>query len=153
MRVIEYASVCVEPSARQSCMPDRGRNVERCVTVYRSDHVRARMLLILVLKAQNRPVARLRRVGARRNRRQHLLHSAGRRPAAGFGRLPSCSALGVPAPTTPCSVICEQLSGNRLRLAVGGCPHCTICPPPSPQTGSHPPICAQSISWAQHLHL
>ncbi len=66
---------------------------------------------------------------ARWLRLHHLLHSAGRRPAAGSGRLLSYSTLWVPAPTTPCSVICEQ-SGNRLRLAVGGCPpHCTIWPP------------------------
>jgi hypothetical protein len=70
----------------------------------------------------------------------HLLHSEGRRPAAGFGRLPSCSALEVPAPTTPCSVTCEQLSGNELRLVVGGCPplHYMALPPPSNRiTTSH----------------
>ena len=77
---------------------------------------------------------------ARWLRLHHLLHSAGRRPAAGFGRLPSCSALGVPAPTTPCSVICEQLSCNRLRLAVGGCPPLHYMPSPQPSnriTPSH----------------
>ena len=77
---------------------------------------------------------------ARWLRLHHLLHSAGRRPAAGFGRLPSCSALGVPAPTTPCSVICEQLSCNRLRLAVGGCPPLHYMPLPQPSnriTPSH----------------
>jgi hypothetical protein len=87
-----------------------------------------------------RPVAGLLRVRARRIRRKHLLHSAGRRPAAGFGRLPSCSALGVPAPTTPCSVICEQLFGNRLRLAVGGCPpllYMALPPPSNRITTSH----------------
>ncbi len=74
----------------------------------------------------------------------HLLHSAGCRPAAGFGRLPSCSVLGpwIPAPTTPSSesVICEQLSCNRLRLAVGGCPplHYMALPQPLNQiTTSH----------------
>jgi len=71
----------------------------------------------------------LQRMGVRRIRRQHLLHSAGRRPAAGFGRLPSCSTLGVPAPTTPCCVICWQLSSIRLRLAVA--PHCTMGVPPT----------------------
>ena len=77
---------------------------------------------------------------ARWLRLHHLLHSAGRRPAAGPGRLPSCSALGVPAPTTPCSVICEQLSCNRLRLAVGGCPPLHYMPSPQPSnriTPSH----------------
>jgi hypothetical protein len=56
-------------------------------------------------------------------RRHHVLSSASSCPAIGFGWL------------------------------LEGAPHCTICPPPSPLTGSHPPIRAQSISWAQHLHL
>jgi hypothetical protein len=73
---------------------------------------------------------------ARWLRLHHVLHSAGRHPAAGPGRLQGCGALGVPAPTTPCSVICEQLSGNRLRLAVGGCspsgpPLHYMAPPPA----------------------
>jgi hypothetical protein len=79
----------------------------------------------------------LQRMGVRRIRRQHLLHSAGRRPAAGFGRLPSCSTLGVPAPTTPCCVICWQLSSNRLRLAVA--PHCTMGVPPTALYAPPPP--------------
>jgi hypothetical protein len=74
-------------------------------------------------------------------RRHHLLHSAGcRRPAAAPGRLPSCSALGASAKTTPCCVICEQLSGNRLRLAVGGCPPLPYMALPQPSnriTTSH----------------
>jgi hypothetical protein len=41
-----------------------------------------------------RPVAGLRRGEARWLRRHHLLHSFGRRPAAGSGRLQGCSARG-----------------------------------------------------------
>jgi hypothetical protein len=53
---------------------------------------------------------------ARWLRRQHPLHSAGRHPAAGPGRVQGCGAWGGSlAPTTPSSALCGPPSGSRLR--------------------------------------
>jgi len=53
---------------------------------------------------------------ARWLRLHHLLHSAGRHPAAGPGRVQGCGAWGGSlAPTTPSSALCGPPSGSRLR--------------------------------------
>ena len=53
---------------------------------------------------------------ARWLRLHHPLHSAGRHPAAGPGRVQGCGAWGGSlAPTTPSSALCGPPSGSRLR--------------------------------------
>ncbi len=107
-----------------SLTPSRFRENSACINIYRLRAFLREALSRRSVRVQ--PASAGCRAAARWGfllRRHHVLSSASSCPAIGFGWL------------------------------LEGAPHCTICPPPSPQTGSHPPIRTQSISWAQHLHL
>jgi hypothetical protein len=81
--------------------------------------------------------------GARRLRQHHIMHSAGRLPAAGFDRLQRCRARG-DRQLRPSSALCGPPSGSRL-LPVAGPRHAGASPASTPPSAA---LCGPlSGSW------